>query len=431
MFSKYIQPYLSPRVLPLFLLGIASGLPLALSGGTFQAWATVSDVSLQQIGFLTLVGMAYTFKFLWAPFIDRYVPPFMGRRRGWMALTQLGLALTLVLMGLLNPAEHLLLLALLATFLAFLSATQDIAFDAYSTEVLQTEERAAGAAIRTLGYRVGMIISGGLALIIAPLWLGWGGTYMFMGLIMAACAVVSFLAPEPNEVQKPRSLEDAFVLPFKEFFSRPEAWALLLLIVLYKLGDAFAGALSTTFLIRGAGFEPELIGTVNKILAVIATILGALVGGSLMSQWGTYRALMIFGVLQAVSNFGYYVVAMFPGNVPIMALAVGVENICGGLGTAAFVALVMGLCDVRYTATQFALLTALASVGRVFLAGPLTPPLVEAFGWPTFYLLTVLIALPGLFLLWLYRERIKRIDDNNLQDKEREEPQDEALVLEK
>ena len=414
MLYKYIQPYLSSRVLPLFLLGIASGLPLALSGGTFQAWATVSNVSLQQIGFLTLVGMAYTFMFIWAPFIDRYVPPFMGRRRGWMALTQIGLAFVLVLMGMLNPAEHLLLLALLATLLAFLSATQDIAFDAYSTEVLKPEERAAGAAIRTLGYRVGMIISGGLALIIAPQWLGWGGTYMLMGAIMAACAVVSFLSPEPGEVQKPRSLEEAFVLPFKEFFSRPEAWALLLLIVLYKLGDAFAGALSTTFLIRGAGFSPELIGTVNKILAVIATIIGALVGGSLMSQWGTYRALMIFGILQAISNFGYYVVASFPGNVPIMATAIGIENICGGLGTAAFVALVMGLCDVRYTATQFALLTALASVGRVFLAGPLTPPLVERFGWDGFYLLTVVIAMPGLVLLWFYRDRIKRIDEKKV-----------------
>ncbi len=411
MFYKYIQPYLSHRVLPLFLLGIASGLPLALSGGTFQAWATVSNVSLQQIGFLTLVGMAYTFKFMWAPFIDRYVPPFMGRRRGWMALTQISLAVVLVLMGFLNPAEHLVLLALLATLLAFLSATQDIAFDAYSAEVLKPDERAAGAAIRTLGYRVGMIISGGLALVIAPQWLGWGGTYMLMGVIMAACAVVSFLSIEPVEVQKPRSLEEAFVLPFKEFFSRPEAWVLLLLIVLYKLGDAFAGALSTTFLIRGAGFPPELIGTVNKILAVIATILGALVGGSLMSQWGTYRALMIFGILQAISNFGYFVVASFPGNVPIMATAIGIENVCGGLGTAAFVALVMGLCDVRYTATQFALLTALASVGRVFLAGPLTPPLVERFGWDGFYLITVVIALPGLFLLWLYRERIKCIDD--------------------
>lgn len=412
MFYKYIQPYLSPRVLPLFLLGIASGLPLALSGGTFQAWATVSNVSLQQIGFLTLVGMAYTFKFIWAPFIDRYVPPFMGRRRGWMAITQLGLALVLVAMGLLNPAEHLLLLAVLATLLAFLSATQDIAFDAYSAEVLPPEERAAGAAIRTLGYRVGMIISGGLALILAPLWLGWGGTYMLMGAIMALSAVASFLAPEPNEVQKPRSLEEAFVLPFKEFFARPEAWALLLLIVLYKLGDAFAGALSTTFLIRGAGFAPELIGTVNKILAVVATIIGALVGGSLMSQWGTYRSLMIFGILQAVSNFGYYVVALFPGHVPIMAVVVGIENICGGLGTAAFVALVMGLCDVRYTATQFALLTALASVGRVFLAGPLTPPIVEAFGWANFYLITVLIALPGLILLRFYKARIQRIDED-------------------
>lgn len=407
----YIKPYRSPRVLILFFLGIASGLPLALSSGTFQAWATVSDVSLQQIGFLTLAGMAYAFKFLWAPLVDRYVPPFMGRRRGWMALTQLGLAFVLVLMGFLNPAEHLIWLALLATLLAFLSATQDIAFDAYSTELLKKEERAAGAAIRTLGYRVGMIMSGGLALVIASNWLGWGGMYVMMGLMMAGAAVISFLAPESDYNEPPRSLEDAFFLPFKEFFSRPEAWALLLLIVLYKLGDAFAGALSTTFLIRGAEFDPATIGYVNKILGVVATIVGALIGGSLMSQWGTYRALMVFGILQAVSNFGYFVVAQFPGNVHIMVVAIGFENICGGLGTAAFVALVMGLCDVRYTATQFALLTALASVGRIFLAGPLTPPLVEQFGWSGFYLLTVLIALPGLVLLRVYRDRIQRLDE--------------------
>lgn len=403
------KQYLSPRVYPLLILGIASGLPLALTGGTFQAWATVAGVSLKQIGFLTLVGTAYTFKFLWAPLIDRYAPPILGRRRGWMLIAQVLLGIAMMAMGLLNPVEDLIWLALLATFIAFLSATQDIAFDAYSTEVLDKDERAPGAAIRTLGYRIGMVLSGGLGMVMAERWLGWGGMYMAMGALMFLFAFVSILSPEPKQVQAPRTLQEAFVVPFKDFFSRPEAWAILLLIVLYKLGDAFAGALSTTFLIRGAGFSAETVGWVNKILAVIASILGALFGGALMNKLGLYRSLMLFGVLQALSNLAYWLVAVVPQNLPVMALAVGFENICGGMGTAAFVVLVMGLCHIKYTATQFALLTALSSVGRVFLAGPLTPPIVETLGWPSFFLLTVLIALPGLFLLHWHKKRIEAI----------------------
>ncbi|MDY3330567.1 MAG: MFS transporter, partial [Pelistega sp.] len=364
------KQYLSPRVYPLLILGVASGLPLALTGGTFQAWATVAGVSLKQIGFLTLVGTAYTFKFLWAPLIDRYAPPILGRRRGWMMIAQVLLGVALIAMGLLNPVQDLIWLALLATFVAFLSATQDIAFDAYSTEVLDKDERAPGAAIRTLGYRIGMVLSGGLGIVMAERWLGWGGMYMAMGALMFLFAIASMLSPEPQEVQSPRTLQEAFIVPFKDFFSRPEAWAILLLIVLYKLGDAFAGALSTTFLIRGAGFAAETVGWMNKILAVIASILGALFGGVVMNKLGLYRSLMLFGILQAFSNLAYWLVAVIPQNLPIMALAVGIENICGGMGTAAFVVLVMGLCNIKYTATQFALLTALSSVGRVFLAGP-------------------------------------------------------------
>lgn len=406
------KQYLSPRVYPLLALGVASGLPLALTGGTFQAWATVAGVSLKHIGFLTLVGIAYTFKFLWAPFIDRYAPPFFGRRRGWMIIAQVLLGLAMMAMGLLNPTEDLIWLALLATLVAFLSATQDIAFDAYSTEVLDKDERAPGAAIRTLGYRIGMILSGGLGIVMAERWLGWGGMYMTMGALMFLFAFVSMLSPESKEVQPPRTLQEAFVVPFKDFFSRPEALAILLLIILYKLGDAFAGALSTTFLIRGAGFSAETVGWMNKILAVAASILGALFGGALMNKLGLYRSLMLFGILQAFSNLAYWLVAVVPQNLPIMALAVGFENICGGMGTAAFVVLVMGLCNIKYTATQFALLTALSSVGRVFLAGPLTPPIVDAVGWPSFFLLTVAIALPGLVLLRWHKARIDAIQNS-------------------
>ncbi|MCW0206089.1 MAG: muropeptide transporter [Achromobacter sp.] len=403
--------YTSPRVAPLLVLGFASGLPLALTSGTLQAWATVEGVPLQQIGFLTLVGTAYTLKFLWAPFVDRYVPPLLGRRRGWMLLTQLLLAAAIMAMGALSPSSSLQPLALLAVLVAFLSATQDIAFDAYCTDVLRKEERGAGAAIKVMGYRLAMIVSGGLALILADQWIGWGNTYVLMGGLMLLCALATLWAPEPEHVASaPRNLRAAVGEPLREFFTRRGAVAVLLLIVLYKLGDAFAGALSTTFLIRGAGFSPTEVGTVNKVLGLAATIIGALAGGSLMSRWGLYRSLMAFGLLQAVSNLAYWLIAVSPKSIWLMAGGVGIENLCGGLGTASFVGLLMALCRQQFSATQFALLSALSAVGRTYLAGPLTPPLVERMGWPGFFLLTVAIALPGLVLLKMLRGTIETME---------------------
>ena len=409
--TRGVSVYASPRVYPLLVLGFASGLPLALTTGTLQAWATVAGVSLQEIGFLTLVGSAYTLKFLWAPLVDRFAFPLLGRRRGWMLVSQLLLAVLIAGMGLLDPGRQLLWLAVLAVLVAFWSATQDIAFDAYSTDVLRDDERAAGAALKVMGYRLAMIASGGLALVLAGTWLGWHYTYMLMGGLMAVCGLATWLAPEPEHVARPpRTLTQAVVEPLREFFSRPESWLLLLLIVLYKLGDAFAGALSTTFLLRGVGFSTEEVGMVNKVFGLAATIIGALAGGAFMARIGLYRSLMLFGLLQAASNFGYWVLAVTPKNLVSMGAVVGLENVCGGLGTAAFVALLMALCKQQFSATQFALLSALSAVGRTYLAGPLTPPLVESMGWPGFFVLTVFIALPGLALLWSMRGTVKALD---------------------
>ncbi|HLU01008.1 MAG TPA: muropeptide transporter [Burkholderiaceae bacterium] len=403
--------YTSPRVFPLLVLGFASGLPLALTGGTLQAWATLDGVSLQNIGFLTLIGSAYTLKFLWAPLVDRYSFPFLGRRRSWIFLSQLALAGCIAAMGVYSPGDQLLPLAMLAVLVAFLSATQDIAFDAYSTDVLRSEERAAGAAVKVLGYRLAMIVSGGLALVLADQWLGWHNTYFLMGGLMAVCAFATVLAPEPEVVAAaPRSLAIAVVEPLAEFFRRRGAVTILLLIVLYKLGDAFAGALSTTFLLRGAGFTGTEVGAVNKVFGLAATIVGALAGGTIMARMGLYRSLMWFGVLQAVSNFGYWMLAVTPPHLYSMAAIIMLENLCGGLGTAAFVALLMALCRQEFSATQFALLSALSAVGRTYLAGPLTPPLVESLGWPGFFVVTVAIALPGLLLLYFRREEIRALD---------------------
>ncbi|HEY9460942.1 MAG TPA: MFS transporter, partial [Paralcaligenes sp.] len=358
-----------------------------------------------------LIGSAYTLKFFWAPLVDRYAPPILGRRRSWMFFTQILLAAAIAGMGLISPSTNLSILAFVAVFVAFLSATQDIAFDAYSTDVLHAPERAAGAAIKVLGYRLAMIASGGLALVLADQWLGWTNMYMLMGVMMGLCAIATLLAPEPDVVARPpRSLAVAVVEPLVEFFRRPGAITILLLIVLYKLGDAFAGALSTTFLLRGVGFSVSEVGTVNKVFGLVATIIGALAGGSLMARLGLYRSLMLFGIFQAISNFGYWVLAVTPHHLYSMTVVVAVENLCGGLGTAAFVALLMALCKQEFSATQFALLSALSAVGRTYLAGPLTPPLVLHLGWPVFFVITVFIGLPGLILLRMRRTEIQALE---------------------
>ncbi|HEU4622802.1 MAG TPA: MFS transporter [Burkholderiaceae bacterium] len=412
----------------MLLLGFSSGLPLALTSGTLQAWMTVEGLDIKTIGFFTLVGQAYVFKFAWAPLMDRYAPRLahLGRRRGWLLVTQLALAGLIAMMGSTSPAHALGALAVLAVLVAFGSASQDIVFDAYRTDVLPASERGAGAALSVLGYRLAMIVSGGLALWLADHWLGWRGMYWLMaGLMGVGLATTLLLAPEPTDAQRaPRTLDEAIVAPWKQFFSRRGALAFLVLIVLYKLGDAFAGALTTAFLIRGVGFSAGEVGLVNKSFGLATTIIGALVGGALMSRIGLVRSLLSFGLLQLLSNLAYWALAVTPKNLGAMAAAVGIENLCGGMGTAAFVALLMALCDKRYSATQYALLSALASVGRVYV-GPVSGWLVEggtvtvgastlfsipALGWPGFFLATVAIGVPGVLLLWFMRGRLDALD---------------------
>ena len=411
--SSYAAIFTERRVAFMLLLGFSSGLPLALTTGTLQAWATVEGLDIKTISFLTLVGSAYTLKFLWAPLMDRFVPPLLGRRRGWMLVTQLLLVAGIAFMGTQSPKNAILALALIAVVVAFCSASQDIAFDAYRTDVLKKDERGAGAAVSVLGYRLAMLVSGGLALVIADSFLGWQATYWLMAALMLTGIAATWFAPEPEViVPPPRTLDEAVTGPLKDFFSRDGAILALVLIVLYKLGDAFAGSLTTAFLIRGVGFTATEVGAINKILGLIATIAGALAGGALMTRLSLYGALMLFGILQAVTNVGFWFLAVTPKAYWSMATVVGLENLCGGMGTAAFVAFLMTLCRVRYSATQFALLSALAAVGRTYLAGPLSGVMVESFGWGNFFIVTVLIALPGLGLLWLQRKSIEALADD-------------------
>ena len=403
----------------ILLLGFASGLPLALTGGTLQAWMTVEGVSLATIGIFTLVGVPYTWKFLWSPLMDRFVPPFLGRRRGWLVITQLAIAGLIAAMAVSNPREDLAWIAVLAVLLAFTSASQDIVYDAYRTDIAKPEQPGLAAAFTVVGYRGAMLTSGAAALVLVagsgflPA-LGWKNTYLVMAGLMVVAALVTLWGREPEiEAPTPRTLEDAVLLPMREFFSRPGAWVLLALVILYKLGDAFAGSLTTAFLLRGVGFPLDMVGYVNKGMGLAATIAGALFGGVIMVRLGLYRALMLFGVLQAFSNLGFMALAYAGKSYPMMVFAVGFENLTGGMGTAAFVALMMALCDRRFTATQYALISALSAFGRVYVgpaAGYATDPKQLGLAWTTFFFLTFLTALPGLVLLWVKRDLIRLMD---------------------
>ncbi|HEM6670223.1 muropeptide MFS transporter AmpG [Citrobacter koseri] len=405
--NQYLRIFQQPRSAILLILGFASGLPLALTSGTLQAWMTVENIDLKTIGFFSLVGQAYVFKFLWSPVMDRYTPPFLGRRRGWLITTQILLLLAIAAMGFLEPGTQLRWMAALAVIIAFCSASQDIVFDAWKTDVLPAEERGTGAAISVLGYRLGMLVSGGLALWLADRWLGWQGMYWLMAALLVPCIIATLLAPEPEDsIPVPKTLEQAVAAPLRDFFGRNNAWLILLLIVLYKLGDAFAMSLTTTFLIRGVGFDASEVGVVNKTLGLLATIVGALYGGILMQRLSLFRALLIFGILQGVSNAGYWLLSVTDKHMFSMAAAVFFENLCGGMGTAAFVALLMTLCNKSFSATQFALLSALSAVGRVYV-GPVAGWFVEAHGWPTFYLFSVAAAVPGLLLLLVCRQTLE------------------------
>ncbi|MGU9866339.1 muropeptide MFS transporter AmpG [Kluyvera ascorbata] len=407
MSGHYLRIFQQPKSAILLILGFASGLPLALTSGTMQAWMTVENIDLKTIGFFSLVGQAYVFKFLWSPVMDRYTPPFLGRRRGWLLTTQCLLLIAIAAMGFLEPSTQLRWMAALAVIIAFCSASQDIVFDAWKTDVLPAEERGAGAAISVLGYRLGMLVSGGLALWLADKWLGWQGMYWLMAALLVPCIIATLLAPEPSDViPVPKSLEQAVVQPLKDFFGRNNAWLILLLIVMYKLGDAFAMSLTTTFLIRGVGFDAGQVGMVNKTLGLFATIVGALYGGVLMQRLTLFRALLIFGILQGVSNAGYWALSVTDKHIYSMAAAVFFENLCGGMGTAAFVALLMTLCNKSFSATQFALLSALSAVGRVYV-GPIAGWFVETHGWPTFYLFSVFAAVPGILLLLICRQTLE------------------------
>jgi PAT family beta-lactamase induction signal transducer AmpG len=510
------------RLLAVGALGFASGLPLALTGQAMQAWLTMDGLAVADIGFLTLVGLPYTFKFIWAPLMDRFDLSGRWRRRGWMVLTQLALAVALFALAATSPRDSLRAFALLALTVAFLSASQDIVVDAYRTDVLPAAERGLGASLAVMGYRMAMIVSGGITLIWTDAAQGsgwsWGEVYRLMALLMVAAAMLSALLlpglpPLPaalavrdarawrrsgrqdlqgfaalvaavalgvvltQQVGKPLAVAAlsplfdgtslspalrerwadlaallagvAFTLPLatwaarraqfhtlldgmNSYFSQRGAVAFLAFIVLYKLGDAFAGSLMTPFLLTGMHYSAAEVGVVNKVIGLWLTIAGALTGGALMFRLGLWRALLLFGVLQAVSNLGFWwlaaggkgsfgglllpaldwgfveITAPTPVDAALLA-AVAFENLSGGMGTAAHVAFQMSLCQQRFTATQYALLSAFGAIGRVWV-GPMAGVTAESIGWPGFFVLSTWLAAPALLMLLWLRSAIEALD---------------------
>lgn len=395
----------NPRVAAALTLGFASGLPVNLPGSTLQAWAATLDVDLKIIGWLTLASAPYTFKFLWAPLLDRYSPPLLGRRRGWILLLQLALAGAIAAMGLNPPDERLYAISALALLVAFFSASQDIVIDAYRTDVLRSEERGPGSAMTQLGYRIAGLVSGSIALMLSD-FIGWRNTYFLMAIVMGLSVLSTLRAPEPeHQMAPPRTLAEAVIGPLRDFFNRNGAWVLLGLILLYKLGDAFALSLLSTFLIKGVGFTAFEVGAYSKTTYFVSTFLGVMVGGATLARLNLWKALMIFGILQAVTNLAYAVLATVGKNVGVMMMAVGFDNFVGGMGAVAFMAFVMSLCNLRFSAAQYALLSALALVPRTFI-GPAAAWLAESIGWQGLFIVTFLTALPGLAMLWWLRARI-------------------------
>ncbi|OKH59807.1 AmpG family muropeptide MFS transporter [Scytonema sp. HK-05] len=397
--SSLLQVFGSRKMAALSLLGFSSGLPLYLTTQMLQAWMTVENVDLTVIGLSSLVGLPYSLKFVWSPLLDRFSLPFLGRRRGWLISIQVALLIAIAFMSLQQPKQALQLLAINAVLIAFFSATQDIVADAYRTDVLHQLEMGAGAAVFVLGYRVALLTTGWLAFRLADQ-IPWSSVYLVMAGFMVIGILGTLLAPQPKEISPPESLADAVILPFGEFFQRLgllQGFLILLFIILYRLGDALVGNMSIPFLLQ-TGFTQTEIGDIRNGMGLLATIVGTLVGGSILSKIGINRSIWVFGVLQAFSNIFYFFLSQVGKNYQFLVITINVENFCAGLGTAGFVAFMMSLCNQRFSATQYALLSSFMALSNNILVAP-TGGLAKSTGWSMFFLISIVAALPGLLLL--------------------------------
>ena len=392
-----LKTVFSPRMLVALLMGFSCGMPLLLTITVLQAWMKEEGIDLSVIGLMALVGLPYTVKFLWAPFLDRYSLPFLGRRRGWLLLTQVALAVALAGLGMTRPSVHPWMVAFAAFWVTFFSATQDIIVDAYRREDLSDSELGLGSSFYINGYRVGMLLASGGGLILADYM-----PFSMVYLIMAGCMLPGILTtlfsrePEVDEIP-PKSLRSAVLDPLIEYFSRENALWILAFVLFYKIGDTMALAMTTPFYLD-MGFTKTEIGTVVKLFGFWATVAGGFAGGVLMLRLGINRSLWIFGGFQMISILGFVVLARVGHSLPVLSVVIVFENVSGGMGTAAYAAFMASITNKKFTATQYALLSSLMGIPRVLAAAP-TGFLAERLGWEAFFIFCTVMAVPGILLL--------------------------------
>ena len=397
--DHFLQALLNKRMLICIFTGFSSGLPLYILISLLPAWLKSEGVSLKEIGLFALIGLPFTWKFIWAPLFDRFAPP-LGRRRGWLLITQIGLLLTLPVFGFFHPKLDISTIAFFCVLVAFLSASQDVVLDAYRRELLPDVELGLGNAVHVNAYKIASLVPGSFSLILAD-HMDWSSVFMITALFMLPGLVMTLLITEPAlKNAPPKNLRAAVVEPFQEFIARnglKSALTVLLFIFLYKLGDSMATALATPFYLE-MGFTKTEIGLVAKNAGLWPSVIGGMLGGVWMMRLGINRALWIFGAVQMIAILGFAWLATVGHSLPWLALVIGLEALGVGLGTAAFVAYIAQTTNPLYTATQFALFTSLAAVPRTF-ANAATGYLVEYFGWVHFFVLCFVLAIPGMLLL--------------------------------
>lgn len=394
------------RLLIVFLLGFSSGLPLVLLTSTLQAWFSTTGMPLFATGMLSLLGLPYLYAVLIGPILDRYTLFAMGKRRSWIFAMQLLLCLGFNALSWFSPSNQWI--TVIAFMLACFSATQDVAINAHRTEYLPQEEHGLGASLAITGYRLALLVGGGLALILAQ-YVGWAVTYRIMGCLLFCGMFATYLSTEPSlpEMEQ-RTFTASFIDPVKALCLRPGVVWLLLFIFFYKLGEAFTTTTSgivMPFLIQGVGFSLNAIASIYNVIGIFALILGGLVAGLLLLHWSLSRALLLFGLIQALTNLLFVALAMLGANLPLFVAAAISDNFAAGMGSTALVALIMRWVDRRFTATQFTILVAISSLPRVF-SGPIAALLQSCFGWVGLYELSFVLALGFIPFLYLIRKQI-------------------------
>ena len=429
-----INPYLEKKMLITLSMGFVSGVPLLLTITLLQAWLTDEGISKSTIGLFALVGLPYSLKFIWAPLFDHFTISRLGRRRGWLLIIQILLIASIIILGMSDPAMNPFNVAVLATLVAFSSASQDIVIDAYRRESLKDEEQTIGASAYVLGYRIGALAAGAGGLILAD-YMTYQMVYAFMSAIMIYGVFITLIAEEPKNYYEPSNFMSAIYNPFVEFFNRYVSIniasdrltnlknrskisrrnimsntlvipiLILLFILLYKIGDTMAHSLSTNFYLD-IGFSKSEIGTIVKFFGLFATLIGAFIGGLLSLKIGLYRSLMIFGIFQAIATLGFSILAYFGNSLYLLMIVISLENLAAGMGYTAYLAFIANMTNKRFTATQFALMTALMSLPRTLFSG-MSGYLVEMLDWELYFIFCSLIAFPALIILIKLRRSLK------------------------